>query len=228
MQKLTTLDFPGVVSALLFTQGCNFHCPYCHNGQLIPMRPDDTGRTIDDAAVLSFLNGRRDVLDGVVISGGEPCLQPNLEPFCRAVKNLGYKIKLDTNGFFPGVLKTLLEASLLDYVAVDMKTAPREYAPDLCRHINAGESLVRSLDILAASGMRFETRTTCVAPFVNAETVTVMAEIVDERVPWFFQRANLGDDVAGKGLRALADGEIAALLALVAPHKPLASFRRFG
>ncbi|MDL2210075.1 anaerobic ribonucleoside-triphosphate reductase activating protein [Desulfovibrio sp. OttesenSCG-928-O18] len=225
MQKLTTLDFPGVVSALFFTQGCNFHCPYCHNPQLIPMRPENAENAVSEADALSFLTKRRDVLDGVVISGGEPCLQPDLEAFCRTVKSLGYKIKLDTNGFFPGVVSALLTASLLDYVAVDVKTAPQDYAPALCRQSNAGESLAKTLDILAASAVRFEVRTTCVAPFVTADTVQTMAEIVDERVPWFFQRANLDDDAVAKGMRALSDDEIRGLLALVAPRKPLAAFR---
>lgn len=224
MQKLTTLDFPGVVSALVFTQGCNFHCPYCHNAQLIPMRPGGEGARVAVADVLALLRDRADVLDGLVISGGEPCLHPGLEDFCRIVKDMGYKIKLDTNGYFPAVLQRLLASSLLDYVAVDVKAAPRNYAPDLCPHADAGERLAASLAVLGASSVPCEMRTTCVAPFVDEAAVRDMAVMPGAHVPWFFQRALLGPD-APPGLRALDRDEMAALLAVALPLHPLAALR---
>ncbi len=210
-QKLTTLDFPGVVSALAFTQGCNFHCPYCHNAGLVPKTPlPEAAPAPDCAAILAFLRKRQGLLDGLAISGGEPCLQDGLVFLCREAKALGYKVKLDTNGSFPKALEELLRSRLLDYVAVDVKTAPNAYAPDLTTDTKAGEKLLQTLALLAASGLPFEARTTCVAPFVTEETVAAMAAIVPRNIPWFFQRANLAEGI--QGMRALTDAEIIGIL----------------
>ncbi len=221
LQKMTTLDYPGVVSALAFTQGCNFRCPYCHNARLIPALPErDADPAPETGEILTFLEKRKDVLDGLAISGGEPCMQPGLEDFCREVKALGYRIKLDTNGSFPEVVERLCGNSLLDYVAVDVKTVPGRYAPGLCGVSDAGEKLGKTLAVLVAASLPFEARTTCVAPFVDAETVTAMAEIVPRSIPWFFQRAKL--DGKPQFMRVLTDEEIAALIP--ATH-PLARLR---
>lgn len=210
-QKLTTLDYPGLVSALAFTQGCNFHCPYCHNAQLMPEAPLPGAAPAPDLdGILAFLRKRQGLLDGIAISGGEPCLQNGLEFLCREAKALGYKVKLDTNGSFPQVLERLLRGRLLNYAAVDVKTSPEAYAPALTADEKAGEKLRETLRLLAASAVPFETRTTCVEPFVTAETVPAMAAIVPKKAPWFFQRANLPEKA--EGMRALAEAEITALL----------------
>ena len=224
LQKLTTLDFSGVISALVFTQGCNFHCPYCHNAQLIPARPLPGADPAPDAdAVLAFLHKRRTVLDGVAITGGEPCLQPDLEAFCGEIRKIGYKIKLDTNGSFPEVVRNLLEKSLVDYVAVDVKTAPDRYAPNLTRDENAGASLVETLAILEEHGVPHEARTTCVAPFVEESAVAAMANIVPRAVPWFFQRATIATPTPH--MRPVPHEEIQSLIAAIAATHPLAALR---
>ncbi len=210
-QKLTTLDFPGVVSALVFTRGCNFHCPYCHNAQLIPAKAlpgADPAPSREE--ILAFLHKRRGILDGLAISGGEPCLQPDLAAFCREVKALGYAVKLDTNGSLPRVLERLLAEALVDYVAVDVKTSPANHAPLLTADEKAGETLRETLLLLQSSAVPFEARTTCVAPFVTPETVPAMAAMVPPAIPWYFQRANLKEGTTG--MRALPDSEITALL----------------
>lgn len=223
LQKLTTLDFPGVVSALVFAQGCNFYCPYCHNAQLIPMRSAlGAGQATDVEDVLAFLAKRAGLLDGVVISGGEPCLQPGLGDFCRAVKALGYKLKLDTNGSFPREIEALLSENLLDYVAVDVKCAPDEYAPLLCRDSTAGEKLRQTFGHLVLSGIPFEARSTCVFPYVDARAIIHMAEIIPARTPWFLQRANLD---AQTDLRALDAEEIAELLDMARKEHQKVSIR---
>lgn len=221
MQKLTTLDFPGVVSALIFTQGCNYHCPYCHNAQLIPRKP--AADAISRETVLAFLKKRADLLDGVVITGGEPCLQPGLMAFCREIKTLGYKVKLDTNGAFPRVVERLLDEKLLDYAAVDVKADPAGYAPRIASEKKTGESLAATLSLLAARGLPHEARTTCVAPFVDRPGVNAMAEIIGREVPWFFQRARLEKNT--QDMRALADEEILALVASLQKTHPLARLR---
>ena len=220
LQKMTTLDYPGVVSALVFTQGCNFRCPYCHNAQLIPTRPDpgtDPVPGVED--ILAFLEKRKDVLDGLAVSGGEPCMQPDIEYFFQAVKALGYKIKLDTNGSFPEVVERLCASALLDYVAIDVKTAPDRYAPDLCGVADAGEKLKETVAVLTATSLPFEVRTTCVAPFVDAENAAAMANIVPKSVPWFFQQAKLQNKK--QSMHALADSEITALIPGTHPYAQL-------
>lgn len=224
MQKLTTLDFPGVVSALLFTQGCNFHCPYCHNAQLIPARPAATSQTaVSEDEALTFLAKRADLLDGVVITGGEPCLQPDLENFCRKAKALGYKVKLDTNGSYPDVVRRLLEAELLDHVAVDVKAAPEEYAPLLTPDEDADEKLAATFGLLAAHAVPHEARTTCVAPFVNEAAVAAVAWLVNPSVPWYFQRANVNAPSAR--MAALPDAAIRSLVTGLTKTHPLARLR---
>lgn len=143
MQKLTLLDYPGLTAATVFTPGCNLRCPFCHNGELVAdgRAPSEKGpKPADPAAaslpfpelavddVLSFLRSRRGLLDGVCISGGEPLLQPGLDDFCRALRELGFAVKLDTNGTLPDRLRALLDAGLVDYVAMDAKNAPERYA----------------------------------------------------------------------------------------------------
>ena len=124
--KTTLLDYPEHLAATIFTGGCNFRCPFCHNGGLV-LDPDSQP-AISEEEVLKFLQKRRGILQGVCITGGEPTLQPDLENFVRKIKEMGYLVKLDTNGSRPEVLKSLLEKGLLDYVAMDIKASEENYA----------------------------------------------------------------------------------------------------
>lgn len=226
---MTGLDFPGLLSAVVFTQGCNFHCPYCHNARLIPRpgaagipphvgeadqvsrlipRPQAAG--ISPEAALAFLKKRAGLLDGVVISGGEPTLQPGLNGFCRSAKNLGYKVKLDTNGSRPEALRELLREGLLDYVAVDCKTLPGHYYPALCAERDAADALRRTLELLHASGVAHEARTTCVHPFVSPERMPGLASFLGN-TPWFLQKANVTAAMRETGLEAVAPSGLACL-----------------
>ena len=121
-QKTTLLDYPGHVAATVFFGGCNFRCPFCHNGDLV-LNPG-TAPALTSQEILTFLQKRQGILEGVCVTGGEPTLQPGLPGFLREIKNLGLKVKLDTNGYRPEVLEALLEQGLLDYVAMDIKGAP--------------------------------------------------------------------------------------------------------
>jgi pyruvate formate lyase activating enzyme len=182
LHKTTLLDFPGRVAALVFVQGCNFRCPYCHNPGLVPYGK----ASLETALVMDFLERRRRVLDGVVISGGEPALQPDLPSFCAALKEMGYAVKLDSNGSRPDMLRRLLEEGLLDYVALDVKTDPARYPESLC---SRAEGVAESLEALKRSGVRHEFRVTCVAPFVTVSVFPAILEAVRGREPLFLQRA---------------------------------------
>ena len=212
MQGMTGLDFPGLVSAVVFTQGCNFRCPYCHNAHLVSHWEDVPGGMFRED-VIAFLRKRANLLDGVVISGGEPTLQPNLAGFCRSVKALGYKVKLDTNGSRPDVIRKLLDARLLDYVAVDCKTLPERYYPELCAEQDAASALQRTLALLRASSLPYEVRTTCVEPFINAREIARLAAFLGD-IPWFLQKVNLTPAMRKKGLALISSVEMKYLAGL--------------
>ncbi len=176
IQKSSLIDYPGKVSCVLFLYGCNFRCPYCHNPELVrDSGASGEGATPDDA--LAFLRSRRDFLDGVVISGGEPTLAADLPSLCEDIRSMGYSVKLDTNGSRPEAIRALLEAGLVDYVAMDIKTAPNKYGetPGLrC----APAQILESIRLVMTSAPDYEFRTTCVRPLVNDEMVLETARLI--------------------------------------------------
>lgn len=187
LQKTTLIDFPGKVSAIIFTQGCNFHCPYCHNPELVKGRATSLLQQKD---ILAFLSRRHFVLQGVVITGGEPTLQDDLPEFCQQVKDLGYAIKLDTNGSNPRLLQRLLEQHLLDYVALDLKTEPGSYPVELCPPA-LGQRVLQSLALLRELQIQHEYRVTCAAPFVTSKTFTGIVSAVEPGATLYLQKLRL-------------------------------------
>lgn len=158
--KTTLLDYPGQVACTVFFGGCNFRCPYCHNGDLV-LSPK-TLPLIPEEDIFSHLKKRQGILDGVCITGGEPTLQPDLEHFLVKIKDLGYRIKLDTNGSRPKVLKSLCKKGLVDYVAMDIKHAPKHY-PDICSVPDLSMEPIReSVSFLLEGTIPYEFRTTVV------------------------------------------------------------------
>ncbi len=171
-------DFDGHVSAVVFTQGCNYRCPFCHNRALIA---DDVSedRLIPDDDVLARIERRRGQLDAVVISGGEPTLQPDLSEFACAVRRMGFKVKLDTNGSNPDVLGHLIRAGLLDYVAMDLKAPWPKY--DLltgCR--TAAPNVAVSVGVLTAGGVPYEFRTTAVPGLLNEADLAGIRDLLPD------------------------------------------------
>ena len=172
IQKLTLLDYPGKVACTVFLDGCNFRCPFCHNAELLT----DAEPVMTPEELLAFLKKRQGILEGVCITGGEPTIHPELLGLLRAIRTLGYPIKLDTNGYRPQTLRGLLEEGLADYVAMDLKNSPEGYAdavglpaPDMSR---VGESI----RLLMESAVDFELRTTVVSPIHDARRVQEMGE----------------------------------------------------
>lgn len=167
-------DYPCRVAAVVFAQGCNFRCPWCHNGHLVPAEAP-TG--LEEAAVLGRLRERRDRLGGVVVSGGEPTLQPDLPEFLLRLRDLGLAVKLDTNGSRPDVLELLLAERLVDYVAMDLK-APWEKYDRLTGGARDLVLLRRSVRLIAASGLPHEFRTTRVEALLTAADCAAVAGLV--------------------------------------------------
>ena len=187
LQKTTLLDFPGKVSALIFTLGCNFTCPYCHNGDLVLGRQDP----LSQEGVLDFLAQRKNVLQGVVISGGEPTLHADLPGFCAKIKSLGYSVKLDTNGSRPEILAAVLQSKLVDYVAFDIKADPAHYPREIAPEA-VGQAILMALDILQTSGVAHELRLPCVAPFITADNLpTIFGRLAKTKAPIFLQEVRL-------------------------------------
>ena len=159
LQKTSLIDFPDCVSAVVFLQGCNFRCPFCHNPELV-LAPRFQ-KPVEETEFFAFLNKRKGQLDGIVISGGEPTVHADLPDFIRKIRALGYKIKLDTNGSSPAMLGDLYRDKLLDFVAMDLKGEPEAYA-DYCGAKVPGEAIRESIRLIMASGLPYEFRTTAV------------------------------------------------------------------
>jgi len=225
IQKLTLLDFPGQVACIVFTRGCDLRCPFCHNSELV--LPGEGGADQDEEKLFRYLEKRRAVLDGVVVTGGEPLLQPDLEDFLRKVRALGYKTKLDTNGSFPKRLRALLDAGLLDYVAMDVKQVPEKYEA-ACGV--PGERVVprveESLGILRSRGVPFELRTTLVKGIHTPEDAEGIARWAGDGQPWFLQSyVDSGGVLAPEGLSAFSREELDGILARVRAFCPSAALR---
>ena len=178
LQKTSLLDFPDKISAIVFTAGCNFRCGYCHNPELI-----NSIAPVQD--VFEFLNSRVGKLDGVVISGGEPCLQKDLPEFIKKIKELGFAIKLDTNGSFPDVLEKVLPD--LDYVAMDIKSPLEKYSQITCRHIDV-DKISKSIDMIMKSGIDYEFRTTVVASQLSEDDFEKIGILLKGAKKYYLQK----------------------------------------
>jgi pyruvate formate lyase activating enzyme len=174
LQRFSLIDYPGKISAVIFTQGCNFRCPYCHNPELVGFDREDL---IEEDYVLSFLEERRGKIDGVVLTGGEPTLQSDLVDFLKEIKNLGFLIKLDTNGSCPEVIEELLEAKLLDYIAMDIKASLENYSEITNAKVDIGK-IKRSIDVIMHSGVTYEFRTTVVKSQLKMDDILKIGESI--------------------------------------------------
>lgn len=165
LQKFSLIDYPGRIAAIVFTQGCNFRCPYCYNPELVDRA--QFREPLDEKEIFSFLEARRGRLDGVVITGGEPTLQPDLMDFICRIRELGFSVKLDTNGSNPQVLQSLIDRGVLDYIAMDIKAPltgrksdPENRYASVTRSSVSSEDIRRSIDLIISSGIDHEFRTT--------------------------------------------------------------------
>ena len=220
LQKLTLLDYPGELAAIVFFGGCNFKCPFCHNGSLVL----GTAPDIDLEELFAFLESRKGRLGAVVISGGEPTIYPDLPEFIRRVRALGYKIKLDTNGTNPDMLISLVEGGLVDYVAMDIKNSPELYAATAGARVDM-EKIKRSAEFLLLGRVEYEFRTTLVRPLHTREGMIKIAEWIAGAQRYFLQSYKHTEDVISAGLEAHDTKTVAEFLELVLPYVPNAQIR---
>lgn len=224
LQKLTLLDFPGKVACTLFTKGCNFRCPFCHNASLV-VRTEEQ-RMYDNAEILAFLKKRVGILDGVAITGGEPTLMSGLYDFIKSVKEMGYAVKLDTNGTRPEVLKKLVLDGLVDYVAMDIKNSPEKYAYTCGLPSNYDLSKIEeSIRFLMDGHVDFEFRTTVAKPFHTEEDFVKIGEWIKGSEKYFLQQFKDSGDIIGKEISSFNENEMGKFLNILLPFVPNTQLR---
>ncbi|HEX3038276.1 MAG TPA: anaerobic ribonucleoside-triphosphate reductase activating protein [Oscillospiraceae bacterium] len=223
LQKLTLLDYPEKVACTVFTGGCNLRCPFCHNASLVvgEQYPDE----IPMSELFAYLEKRRNVLDGVCVTGGEPLLQPGLDDFLGRLRELGYAVKLDTNGTFPDRLRSLVQAGLVDYVAMDVKNSPERYAETTGTAGLDFSSVRKSMDFLLSGFVDYEFRTTVVKGLHDADSLLGAARSIRGAKRYFLQKFVDSGELIQDGFSAFSDVEMLKFRDLVAPFVQSAALR---
>lgn len=194
IQKTSLIDFPNRIASVLFTPGCNLRCPFCHNWRIVL---DPKPPFLQEEAAFRILENRKKYVDAVVVTGGEPTMHKEVPKFLRKLKEKGFQVKLDTNGFYPQVLEECLQ--YVDYVALDVKTSLEKYA-----RLGAKDTadLLRTIEILKSGKVEYEFRTTVVPGFVDAEDITRMGELTKGAKTFAFQQF-IPEDTLDKGFKTL-------------------------
>ena len=222
LQKTTLLDFPGHVAATVFLNGCNFRCPFCHNGDLLS---DSAPGLMTEGELLDFLKKRRGMLEGVCITGGEPTLHLELEALIRGIKELGYLVKLDTNGYRPAILKSLVEKGLLDYVAMDIKSSPEHYAAVAGFPGLRLDRIRKSAAFLQSCGLPYEFRTTVVKELHRAEDFLSIGRWLQGAEAYYLQSYQESEGVISPVFSACSKEELEGFQSLLLPFIPNTSLR---
>lgn len=222
LQKLTLLDYPEHTACTVFTPGCNFRCPFCHNASLVIRSNDDE---ICEDEFFAFLQKRKNLLDGVCITGGEPTLQPDLIPFMKKVRKTGYLIKLDTNGYRPEILKKVLDEGLCDYVAMDIKSSPLRY--DQLSGVSPLDfsKIKNSIELLRNSGIDHEFRTTVVDQLHSETDFEQIGRLLEGEEKYFLQSFVDSGDCIVPGFSGASPVKMKHYLAIVQKYVPHARLR---
>ena len=230
LQKVTLLDYPGKIACTVFLGGCNFRCPFCHNGSLV--LPDRMGQDVGYDELLAFLDARRGRLQGVCVSGGEPTLHKDLPLLLSEIKARGFEVKLDTNGTDPERLLSLINDGLVDYVAMDIKNSPDKYlitaglsADGVARDAELLERVKQSASILMQGRVDFEFRTTLMKELHTVEDMEAIGQWLRGPAKLFLQTYREEGDLIIGGFTPFARGETEALLATLRKYLPNAEIR---
>lgn len=215
LQKTTLLDFPEKVACTVFTGGCNFRCPFCHNASLVLAPTEVTD--ISEQEFFSFLDRRRGILDGVCVTGGEPLLQQDIIPFLERIHSLGLAVKLDTNGWYYNKLKDIISLGLIDYVAMDIKNTREKYA--LTAGIpSVSEDVFRSIDLIMSCGLPYEFRTTVVRELHTMEDIRDIALSIKGASQYYLQCFKDSGDLIGTGYSAHSEDTMRSMLEIIRPY----------
>ena len=222
LQKMTLLDFPGRVACTVFLGGCDFRCPFCHNYELI----DGTAEPVmTEEGFFAFLSGRKGLLDGVAITGGEPCLHKELPDFLKKIKDAGFATKLDTNGYHPALLEEILDARLADYVAMDVKNSPEKYASTCGVEKIDLSRIEKSISLLLTKAPDYEFRTTVVGELHEEKDFEAIGRWIKGAKRYFLQAFTDRDTVPFEGLHAPEKEALERYAAIVRPHVPQVEVR---
>ncbi len=212
-QKLTLLDYPGLMACTIFTGGCNFRCPFCHNASLVT-EPDEN-EPFTEQEILDYLEKRKNTLEAVCITGGEPLLEKDLPLFLEKIKATGKLIKLDTNGYLSKRLKTILDAGLVDYVAMDIKNSPEKYPLTAGLEGMSMDPIYESIDAIMNANIDYEFRTTVVKELHSEEDFEKISEMIKGCKKYFIQSFTDSGNILGNGLSAPSRDELFNFLATV-------------
>ncbi|MBQ4568666.1 MAG: anaerobic ribonucleoside-triphosphate reductase activating protein [Ruminococcus sp.] len=208
IQKLTLLDFPQKMACTIFTHGCNFRCPFCHNAGLVTQEQQVN---ISEEEVLKFLKSRQGILEGVCITGGEPLLQADIEDFMRKIKDMGYLVKLDTNGSFPEKLRDLCKKGLVDYVAMDIKNSQKKYAQTVGKQLFDLSTVTKSVEFLKSGTVPYEFRTTVTKDFHTLEDLMDITKWLSGCDAYFLQQFVDSGNLIDSTTTGYSDAELKAM-----------------
>ena len=222
LNKVTLLDYPGKVACTVFTGGCDLRCPFCHNSALVE-RPGSPKYTEDD--LLSFLSKRRGILDGVAVTGGEPLLHRDIGELFSKIKEMGFLVKLDTNGCHPDALERLIGEGLVDYVAMDIKNSEEKYPETVGIPGFDVSNVKRSISVLRGSGVEYEFRTTAVREFHDEDSFRGICLLIEGAPRYFIQNFVDSGAVLSGGLHGFSAEELASFADVVRGHVGEVSLR---
>ncbi len=225
LQKLTLLDFPGKMATTVFTGGCNFRCPFCHNAALVLGDRLSESPTLPEEEFFAHIKKRQHVLEGVCVSGGEPTLMPDLLPFLNNIKELGYLVKLDTNGYRPDVLRSAISGGLVDYVAMDIKSSREGYARAVGLDTVDIKKIEESTELLMGGSLPFEFRTTLVRELHSPRDIVAIGEWLRGDEEYFLQTYKDSGDLIDEVFSGYDENETKDLLNMLIPYIPKAQIR---
>ena len=215
LQKLTLLDYPGKMACTVFTAGCNFRCPFCHNASLVTNIDEER---ISEEEFFSFLQKRQGVIDGVCITGGEPTLQPDLKAFIKKIKDLGYSVKLDTNGYRPEALKDIVNSGLVDYVAMDIKNSQSKYALTCGLDTLDIAKINESVEFLKSDKVDYEFRTTIVKELHSEDDIQDIVYWIKGAKKYYLQGFTDSGDLICTGYSGYNKKDMEKLLNIAKNH----------
>lgn len=202
LQKLTLIDYPGKIACTVFTVGCNFRCPFCHNPELVDPAKFKLSEIIEEKVFFDFLGSRHGLLDGVCITGGEPTLHPDLPEFIKKIRILGFLVKLDTNGTNPEMLKALIAEKMIDWISMDIKTLLQKESYEKVAGATVDfDNIKQSIGITMQSGLEYEFRTTVVPGLHNEENILDLANFIRGAKKYYLQQFRSGEKILSPEFR---------------------------